>query len=223
MTTVNIPNALNKIVVEIENENYKATLPVFRDVFTNATEVHSVEHQAEITAILLYVFKKISLLDRVMFLKSIANSKHLPQDLCIALLKEAPMVSSVLLEHAQIPDNVLLGIIEEGDASRLSSIAKREKINASVSDGLTRHGNLDVLLTLASNPKARLSPEAFDVLASVAMNDPKMDKALSGRSDLPVEIARKLHRALTERNKERMSKLIATDLSRSGRRPLNLS
>ena len=140
-------------------------------------------------------------------------SQNLPMPLIQRLLQETPVVSSHLVLLAPFTDEELIEMIDKGDLSRKIAITQRPNLTVPVTDQLVHYGELPVLVGLAKNTSAKISRRSFDLMASVASNEPDMDKALAVRSDLPVDIATKLSRRVRTATEARMSKLIKEDLT----------
>ncbi len=221
MSDFNLKDRLKNILRAIESEKYRDALSMFSEIFQNPTEKIPGPLVNDITQLLLFVFGKISILDRAVFAKSISTSQNLPVPLIERLLKETPIVSSHLVLLAPFSDAELIEMIEKGDLARRLTITQRPNLTVPVTDQLVSIGELPVLVGLAKNTTAKLSHMSFDVMANVASTDPDMDKALAGRTDVPIDIANKLSRRVRAATEVRMSKLIREDLARK-RPPLIL-
>lgn len=118
-------------------------------------------------------------------------------------------------------DDDLVTIVTAGEEDVEIAVAWRSPLSVRMTDFLISRGRRRVLVVVAGNTGAVISPTGFFVLASIATDHPEMDEALARRSDLPPAIARHLHRRLSDRMQARIDELVARDLAR-GRRPFVL-
>ena len=151
--------------------------------------------------------------------KALARRADLPAEISGMLnrrLEVGPLVDAPLSESE------LLGLVAANDdEAEQVAIAWRSPLSSRVSDALIDNGRPRVLLTLAGNAGAKISPRGFDVLAAVATDHSEMDEALARRTDLPPVIAKRLHKRLSDRMRERIDELILRDRNRQ-RRPFVL-
>lgn len=208
---------LKAIVVLIDLEQYPAALASFKDLFTDPTVIVPEEHVEEINLLFFKTLEKIPLVQKIVFVKQISSSKNIPAKLCRRLLKEAPMISAPLLERTQISSKELIEIISEGDKQKLLSIANRSSLSEEVTSVMVKTGNIDVLAAVAANPNAKLSRDSIEMLVEVAVVEPTMDGALSKRSDLPPDLARRLSRPLTAEARDRVDEILETEKMRKRR------
>jgi len=213
MSDFNIKSVLKDILRAVECEQYREALALFAKIFQHPTVKIPDTLVKDVTQLLLFVFGKITILDRAIFAKSISQSQNLPAPLVERLLQETPIVSSHLVLLAPFSDDELIGMIEKADLNRKIAISQRPNLTVPVTDQLVTTGELPVLVGLARNLTARLSRRSFDLMANVASADPDMDKALAVRSDIPPDLANKLSRRVRAATEARMSKLIKEDLA----------
>lgn len=101
------------------------------------------------------------------------------------------------------------------------AIASRTPVSTLLGDFLIARGRMRVLLTLAGNIGAKLSPRALETLGAMGRDTPEMDDALARRGDLPAEVARDVGQRIAERMRLRIDALAAKELAR-GRRGILL-
>lgn len=196
-------------------------LRVVRDCFVaNAVQLSEAD-VARFDEIMRRLLDSAPLLDRVTFAKAVARSPRLPQHMRQRLLADNRMVAGPIMEHAAMEDPELAQIVQSGNESACVAIAKRAPLSGVVSDKLIGTGHLRVMMTLAENTKAEISPSGFEIMSDLAISNKGMDKALAARPDLPPAIAGKLIRALERRTSQRVSDIIEQDRVRA-RRPLIL-
>ena len=115
-----------------------------------------------------------------------------PPQLLVAKMIRDPRaeVAAPLLERCMhITDNDLLMAASEGDPSKLRMIARRRALSPALTDKLIANGDPSVLLTLARNPGASLSHDAYYLLAEHAEHHHGLLAPLTTRADLPAPVA----------------------------------
>lgn len=151
--------------------------------------------------------------------KALARRSDLPPQVASMLNRG---IEARALVHAELSDDDLIALVISNDKeSEEVAIAWRSPLSLPMTDFLIARGRPRVLLILAGNVGAKISPRGFDLLSAIATDHADMDEALARRGDLPNSIARNLHRRIGERMRERIDALIARDLAR-GRRPFVL-
>lgn len=196
---------LKDILRSVEAERYREALDQFVKIFQHPTLKIPPQLTDDISQLLLLVLSKMTILERAVFAKAVSRSQNLPSQVVRKLLKETATVSSQLILMAPFTDEELIEIIEQGDLTNRLTITQRPNLTMPVTDQLVDFGELPVLVGLARNTTAQLSRKSFDVMADAAAADADLDKALSQREDLPVEIASQLEeRANRERNERRV-------------------
>lgn len=195
---------LKDILRSVEAERYRDALDQFVAIFQHPTLRIPPQLNDDISQLLLLVLSKMTILERAVFAKAVSRSKNLPAQVVRKLLKETATVSSQLILLAPFTDDELIEIIEQGDLANRLTITQRPDLSMPVTDQLVDFGELPVLVGLARNTTAQLSHKSFHVMADAAVSDADLDKALSQRGDLPLDIASQLQqRANRERNERR--------------------
>lgn len=115
-----------------------------------------------------------------------------PPQLLVAKLIRDPRaeVAAPLLERCMhITDQDLMNATSDGDPAKLRMIARRRSLSPALTDKLIAHGDPSVLLTLARNPGASLSHDAYYRLAEHAEHHHGLLAPLTTRADLPAPVA----------------------------------
>ena len=168
------------------------------------------------------IFAAASLFERMAFTNTVADVGRLPRRLLERLLKDVYLVSRPLIERMPLSDGDLLGVMStDTSESTLLVIAQRRGTGIPVTDHLVAKGTLSVMLALAANEGAALSPATFDRFSNMTTAQNDMDLALARRSDLPVSIAKALYERISERSARRLADMMERDRNR-GRRTLVL-
>ena len=205
---------LAKIVEATEQGLYRQALMGFEDIFLT-TPIKDTQHcMAEISGLLLHILPKSTIIERRLFINAIATSPNLPNFLIDILLKEDPMASANIIQHAPITEMTLQSMVANASEAKLRSISKRRDLTPRLVTKIMEEGNVNVLTDLARNPKAPLTRQQLGMLSDIAIHDPEMDDALSNRDDLPVEIARKLSKQMSRDKTSRMTDMVSKDITR---------
>ncbi len=195
---------LKDILRSVEAERYRDALDQFVVIFQHPTLKIPAQLNDDISQLLLLVLSKMTILERAVFAKAVSRSQNLPSQVVRRLLKETPMVSSQLILMAPFTDDELIEIIEQGDLTNRLTITQRPNLTMPVTDQLVDFGELPVLVGLARNTTAQLSHKSFHAMVDAASIDADLDKALSQREDLPIDLASQLEeRSNRERNARR--------------------
>jgi uncharacterized protein (DUF2336 family) len=192
-----------------------------RDSFIADGAKYSAEELRRFDDIIRHMLDSAPLLDRVTFAKVVSRSQKLPKPLRDRLLADNSMVAAPVIEHSQMSDDEVGRLIDPADEGKCLAIAKRAPVSVDITDKLIGTTFPKVMLALARNLSAEISLGGFEILSDVAIEDAEMDEALSGRPDLPPEIARKLTRVMEKRTRARISDMIERDRAK-GRRPFVL-
>ena len=216
---MSLRETLSEIVEKIGEGQFLQALTRFESLILSSPKAEMEAIQADISALLLYLMPKCTIIERRLFINRIANSANLPNFLVELLLREDPMVSANIIQHAPIPAKTLMRLLSDGNETRQRAIAQRRDLTPELVTHLVDQGNLAILATLARNPTAPLNYAQMETLSDIAVHDPEIDEALAMRADLPAEIAGKLSKRLSKRSNERVSKIVETDIARK-RAPL---
>jgi uncharacterized protein (DUF2336 family) len=91
-----------------------------------------------------------------------------------------------------LADEVLLEIAKTRTQEHMLAIARRPTISETVTAVVMQRGDERVLRTMSSNDGARFSEESFAELVEKARTDPKIQRALHSRGDVPYTTRTKL-------------------------------
>lgn len=140
---------------------------------------------------LLQLFPKMPERDLIALSERVCLMEDPPSLLVKKLINHSSAkVAQPLLEGANgIDEQDFLRLVATCDEERLLMIAKRRKVSASVCDALIVRGKAKVNLTLARNPGARFSHDAFVTLGEIAKTQPTLQAPLATRGDTPAPIA----------------------------------
>eukprot|EP01037_Dinobryon_pediforme_P020068 gene20068-20605_t len=122
---------------------------------------------AEIVASLL---RQVPLIQRMAFANRVAAIPIVPRPLLRQIILDHYLVSAPVLERAPMLDesDILRAMAERGDEVMLA-IAKRRDISVRITDVLMAQGGRKVMLALAGNVTARISPRNLALLAGLRL------------------------------------------------------
>ncbi len=101
-------------------------------------------------------------------------------------------VAGPVLQQARFDDPDLKTIAETKSQAHLLALSTRLGVSEGLSEVLVERGNGEVLRSLAANPKARLSENAFTTLIKRAERDDVLAETVGLRSDVPPRLFRQL-------------------------------
>jgi uncharacterized protein (DUF2336 family) len=153
-----------------------------------------------------------SLFERMAFSNAIADIGVPPTRLVDHILRDVYLVARPMIERGPLSDTRLFSLLDN-DKRELTQvmIAQRPSASVAVTDRLVAEGSMKVLLALAANTGAKLSEATFEKLGGIAGENRDMDAALAHRADLPVAIAKRLHRNVGRLAANRVATLMARD------------
>ncbi len=156
-----------------------------------------------------------SLFERMAFSNAIADFGVAPPRLLDHILRDVYLVARPLIERGAMTESRLLQLMD-ADKRELTylMIAQRPKTGIPITDRLVHEGSMKVLLAVAANPAAKLSPASFEKLGNLAITQRDMDAALSHRADLPAAIAKRLHREVSRSSATRVADMMAKDAAK---------
>lgn len=140
---------------------------------------------------LLQLFPKMPERDLIALSERVCLMEDPPSLLVEKLINHSSAkVAQPLLEGANgIDEQDFLRLVATCDAERLLMIAKRRNLSSSICDALIVRGQATVNLTLARNPGAKFSHDAFVTLGEIAKTQPTLQAPLATRGDTPAPIA----------------------------------
>ena len=132
----------------------------------------------------------VSIRIRAALAERIADEVSAPPELILHLAGDAIEVARpVIARSALLTDADLLRLISQNGVAHHEVIASRPYLSESVCDALSEWGPHSVLVILAENLTARLSPALFETLFARSRLSSALYDRLTRRSDLPRTIA----------------------------------
>jgi uncharacterized protein (DUF2336 family) len=95
----------------------------------------------------------------------------------------------ILAQSQALGEADLIAIASASTAGHRTAIAGRADVSLAISQCLASFGEREVVNTLVANDRARISREAFAIIADLARGWPELQAPLSQREDLPAVVA----------------------------------
>lgn len=161
---------------------------------------------------------------------NVKDNGSLPHDIARALADDVESVSLPMLQFSKVlTDEDLIEIIQSQGEQKQEAIAKRESIDEAVSGALVEKGSEQVVSTLVSNEGAQITEGDFLKVVDKYGGKESVQKAMVGRTKLPVTVSEKLVTLVSENLKEALVERHelpadqATDLILSSREKATIS
>lgn len=106
-------------------------------------------------------------------------SRHLAAD------DAAPVAAPMLRQSQQLDEKMLVAVARAKTQEHLFAISQRNSIGEEVTDALIERGERPVLLSTASNPKARFSDNGYKTLIERSEGDDELATSVGLRRDIP--------------------------------------
>ena len=172
------PSRLMRLVAiarEDSGEKRRELLSELTEIFVAESGRHSPAELQHFDAILSLVARRADLDLRRELAQKIAEAPAAPAGLIAHLaLDDIGVAEPILLRSPALTEDVILSFIHEASQAHLEALARR--------------GGRDVLLALASNREADLSPETMAALVARARTAFDLQAPLAARYDLPAPL-----------------------------------
>ena len=172
------------------NEIYLAVATLFehqKHAFT--------KQERELAAdILKRISKDVEMSIRIGMAERLAGDEAAPHEIIMLLADDRIEVARPILARSPVlSDADLIRVIEGSTEDHQIAIAERPAIGKSVSAALARSQCEAAVISLLRNTSARIAAETFELLSDRARRLSGLREPLTGRPDLPPEIAHKLY------------------------------
>lgn len=138
---------------------------------------------------------------------NLMESSTVPHDVALALANDVNSVSLPMLNSSEVlTDSDLIEIISSQNEDKQVAISGRPHVSQSVSSSLVNTGNENVVSALVTNEGADISEATFAQAVDQLGNSEKVQKAMVGRSVLPISITEKLVTRVSDALREELVK-----------------
>lgn len=197
---------LEDVVQHGSAEKRAETLRRITTLFLDGVPSFNAEHVALFDDVIGCLIEEIEAKALAELARRIAPVPNAPPGVVSALAKNDDIeVAGPVLKQARIDENDLMHIAETKSQAHLLAMSTRLGIGEALSDILVERGNRDVARSIATNPHAQLSTNAFTTLAKRAEQDGVVAEKVGMRTDIPP----RLFRQLLMRASEVVQKLLA--------------
>lgn len=159
---------------------------------------------------LLKIVPSLPVPERVRISERLATSKAAPADLVHRLAMDAPEVATpILSESPALSEADLVACAREGGSLRLSAIARRPSLSASLQSRIVESGDSHAIGALVGNTKLALSPDVQRAILTRARRDETVAERLLERTDVPPSTLCSLFFALSPLGRMRLLRILA--------------
>ncbi len=169
------------------------TLRRITGLFLDSASAFNAEQVALFDDVIGCLIKKIEVKALAELALRLAPVPHAPAGVMLTLaMNDDIAVAGPVLQQARLDDADLKTIAETKSQAHLLALSTRLGVSEALSEVLVERGNGEVARSLASNPKARLSENAFATLVKRAERDDRLAETVGLRSDIPPRLFRQL-------------------------------
>jgi uncharacterized protein (DUF2336 family) len=184
---------LEEVVQHGSAEKRAETLRRITSLFLEGAAAFHDEHVALFDDVIGCLIEEIELKALAELARRLAPVPNAPHGVVTTLAKNDNIaVAGPVLKQAHIDDPDLKHIAETKSQAHLLALSSRLAISETLSDVLVRRGDGAVVRSVATNPKARLSEDAFNTLVKRAEGDGVLAEKVGLRTDIPPRLFRQL-------------------------------
>jgi uncharacterized protein (DUF2336 family) len=141
---------------------------------------------------------------------NLKSNPLVPHEVAVALARDVNSVALPVLEFSEVlTDEDLIEIISLQDGDKQSAIAGRQSVSERVSEAIVETGDESAVTRLVSNPGADISEGTFDRVVDSMGHRETVQRAMAGRSRLPVTIAERLVTLMADSLKAQISERVS--------------
>jgi uncharacterized protein (DUF2336 family) len=194
-------NASTSLIPELENVIQHGTparcaemLHRITGLFVEGATRFSEAHIGLFDDVLCQLVSEIEIKARSELSQRLAPIANAPTQLVRQLAhdNDISVAGPVLKQSTRLKEDDLVDIAETKGQAHLQAISGRKNIGEAVTDVLVRRGDLDVARSVAENPTARFSNDAFSALVNRAEKDGVLAEKVGKRPDIPAHLFREL-------------------------------
>jgi uncharacterized protein (DUF2336 family) len=196
---------LDEVVQHSSAEKRAKTLHRIAGLFLDGAPRFNDSHVALFDDVIGYLIDEIEPKALAELANRLAPAPNAPRGVMLALANNDDIaVAGPVLKQARLDDRELKAVAETKSQAHLLALSVRPGISETVSDVLVQRGNDEVACSVAANPKARLSENAFGTLVERAEHDDVLAENVGMRADTPPRVFRQLLMQASEAVRERL-------------------
>jgi uncharacterized protein (DUF2336 family) len=184
---------LEEVVQHGSAEKRAETLRRITSLFLDGAPSFNASHVALFDDVIGCLIEEIEVKALAELARRLAPVPNAPHSVVVTLAKNDNIaVAGPVLKQARLDDPDLKYIAETKSQAHLLALSARLGISETLSEVLAQRGNGEVARSLATNPKARLSENAFNTLVKRAERDGVLAEKVGLRTDIPPRLFRQL-------------------------------
>jgi uncharacterized protein (DUF2336 family) len=184
---------LEDVVQHGSAEKRAETLRRITTLFLDGVPSFNAEHVALFDDVIGCLIEEIEAKALAELARRIAPVPNAPPGVVSTLARNDDIeVAGPVLKQARIDENDLVHIAETKSQAHLLAMSTRLGIGEALSDILVERGNRDVARSIANNPHAQFSTNAFTALVKRAEQDGVLAEKVGMRTDIPPRLFRQL-------------------------------
>ena len=184
---------LEDVVQHGSAEKRAKTLRRITNLFLDGAPRFNESHVALFDDVIGYLIEEIEVKALAELANRLAPVPNAPHGVVVTLAKnDNIVVAGPVLKQARLYDPELKDIAQTKSQAHLLALSTRSGISETLSDVLVQRGNGEVARSVATNPKARLSENAFTTLVRRAERDGVLAEKVGMRTDIPPRLFRQL-------------------------------
>ncbi|HVY12330.1 MAG TPA: DUF2336 domain-containing protein [Alphaproteobacteria bacterium] len=131
---------------------------------------------------------------RQMLAQRLCTARQVPHRVLLSLACDQESAVAVpVLKSAPLKDEDLIFVVEAHGREHALAIAERQQISEAVADALISTGDVDVMVSVAENLGATISPHGMQVLVEAARFGQKLQEKICQRPDLTADMGLQLY------------------------------
>jgi uncharacterized protein (DUF2336 family) len=184
---------LEEVVQHGSAEKRAETLRRITGLFLDGAPAFSGDHVALFDDVIGCLIEEIEAKALVELARRLAPVANAPEGVVKTLAENDDIaVAGPVLRQGNLGDLELRSIAETKGQAHLLALSTRAGVSQALSDILVRRGDREVARSLATNPKAKLSDNAFGALVRRAERDNVLAEKVGLRTDIPPRVFRQL-------------------------------
>jgi uncharacterized protein (DUF2336 family) len=184
---------LEEVVQHGSAEKRAETLRRITSLFLDGAVGFNEEHVALFDDVIGCLIEEIEVKALAELARRLAPVPNAPHGVVVTLAKSDDIaVAGPMLTQARLDDPDLKYIAETKSQAHLLALSTRLGISEGLSEVLVQRGNGEVVRSVATNQKARLSENAFTTLVKRAERDGVLAEKVGLRTDIPPRLFRQL-------------------------------
>lgn len=165
------------------------------DLYFLTVEQQSVDEIGSFGDAMIRMSKSADPVARARFAERMSKAEPVPIEVLRTLARDEIFIARPVLQYARgLREGDLVAILGDVGQEHMSATAHRENLTIPVTDILVNRGDAEVLLALAQNVGASLSPESRDRLYNAAGENDALLHILNARRDIAINPMSKLKR-----------------------------